>query len=128
MIVIGLVWGLPRGLSKLLKTPYPMATITSGSMWPILGEGDLVFIKGVEKSELKVGDIVVWRNPQGFTIHRISRMNEKELVTKGDANFNEDAPVNYDSIVGRTLTLKNKPVRIPYIGFITIAASKRIAQ
>ena len=53
-----IIFGLPKFLSWSLDTPYPLASITSGSMWPALHEGDLVFIEGVEKDELKVGDIV----------------------------------------------------------------------
>ena len=41
------------GLSWYLDTPYPMAAITSGSMWPVLKEGSLVFIKSVKKKKLK---------------------------------------------------------------------------
>ena len=59
-IVALIFWGLPVGLSKWLDAPYPMASITSGSMWPVLKEGDLILIKGVKsKEELSVGDIVV---------------------------------------------------------------------
>jgi len=123
-IVGGLIWGLPIGLSWALDTPYPMASITSGSMWPVLKERDLIFIQGVGREELKVGDIIVWENNKGFTIHRIVKLNEKTFVTKGDANFKEDKPVTYDKIVGRTFKVGDKIVRLPYIGFITIAASK----
>ena len=70
-IIGGVVFGFPSALSWYLDTPYPMAAITSGSMWPVLKEGSLVFIKFVEKSEIEVGDIVVYRNNKEFTIHRV---------------------------------------------------------
>lgn len=126
-IVGGLVVGLPKGLSRVLETPYPMAAITSGSMWPALKEGGLVFIKGVkEKNDIKVGDIVVYRNGErgGFTIHRVVRMGEGALITKGDANFTEDAPIYYEALVGKALEIKGSLVHIPYLGFITMFASK----
>lgn len=125
-IVGGLVFGLPRFLSWVLKTPYPMAAITSGSMWPALNEGDLVFIQGqVPLEKLQVDDIIVWRgaNGQGFTIHRIARLNGSEIITKGDANFSEDQPIQYDQVVGRTLNFRGGPVSIPYLGSITVMAS-----
>ena len=48
VIVGGTVVGLPKALSWYLETPYPMAAITSGSMWPVLKEGDIVFVQGVK--------------------------------------------------------------------------------
>src|SRR3989344_8794896 len=95
-IVVGMLFGLPRFLSWSLKTPYPMAAITSGSMWPVLNEGDLVFIQGDRPlEELKVGDIIVWRGSDGlgFTIHRIARLDGSQIITKGVANFSEDPPI-----------------------------------
>ena len=125
LIVGGLVFGLPRLLSWSLNTPYPMAAITSGSMWPVLNEGDLVFIKGVPREVLKVGDVIVFRNESGpgFTIHRIVELDEKTLTTKGDANFDNDAPVKYENVIGRALTWGKGPAHIPYLGSITVAAN-----
>jgi len=124
-IVAGLLFGLPRFLTWYLETPYPMAAITSGSMWPALHEGDLVFIEGIKKEEIREGDVVVWRNPNGFTIHRVVRLDEDTFVTKGDANFNEDSPVRYEDVVGRTYQVFGKNARIPYFGMITVYANKR---
>ena len=123
-IAIGLVWGLPKGLSWALATPYPMATITSGSMWPMLKEGDLILIQSIPKEAIKTGDVVVWRNPKGFTIHRVVKLNENTLVTRGDANFKDDEPVAYADVIGRTVMLGKRPLRIPYVGLISIAANK----
>src|SRR3989344_5093155 len=86
-ILAGLIYGVPRGLVYILKTPYPMASITSGSMWPELKRGDLVFIKGINsKDEVQLGDIIVYKNQVGFTIHRIVKINGDTVITKGDAN------------------------------------------
>ena len=125
-IVGAIVYGLPRFLSWSLATPYPMAAITSGSMWPALKEGDLVFIKGeLKKEDLKEGDVVVYRNEKGgsFTIHRIVKLSEKDFTTKGDANFQEDKPTSYDRLIGRAVTLSGKPLHIPYLGSITVIAN-----
>ncbi len=124
-IVGGVVIGFPRALSWYLDTPYPMAAITSGSMWPVLKEGSLVFIKSVDKSEIEVGDIIVYRNDKGFTIHRVAELRENDLTTKGDANFQKDAPVKYEDIIGKTLTVFNRPVVIPYLGMITVMANNK---
>lgn len=119
-ILVGLIVGIPKGLAYVLKTDYPMASITSGSMWPILKKGDLIFIEGVDaENDIKVGDIVVYQNPKGFTIHRVVEMDDTTVITKGDANNVKDAPVEYEKIVGRTLTINNNPLRIPFLGMIS---------
>jgi len=126
-ILVGLVYGIPKGLAYFLETDYPMASITSGSMWPALKQGDLILIKGVSsKEEIQIGDIIVYRNPKGFTIHRVIKLNENTLITKGDANNVEDAPVKYEEVVGKTVTLNNKPFRIPFIGKIGLLINKII--
>lgn len=125
LIVVGIIVGLPKFLSWKLNTPYPMAAITSGSMWPALSEGDLVFIEGTEKKDLHVGDIIVFRNAVGgtFTIHRIVRLEEDTLVTKGDANFSEDEPVPYARVVGKNPVVFGYQARIPKLGIITVFAT-----
>ena len=124
-IIIGIVWGVPRLLSKKLGTEYPIAAITSGSMWPVLKTGDIVLIKTVPKEELKIGDIVVWQNEKGFTIHRIAELASTTLTTKGDANFTKDESVLYSDIIGRTVMRSAaKPLRIPYFGYISVIAGK----
>ena len=130
VIIFGIVFGLPRFLTRALDTPYPMAAITSGSMWPALKEGDLVFVQGIQKEDLKVGDIVVYKNKNNntFTIHRVVKLNPENFVTKGDGNFNEDEPALYPDLVGRSLTLFGKPFHIPYLGSITVFASNLRTQ
>jgi len=128
-LLVGLIYGIPEGLSYVLKTGHPMASITSGSMWPALKRGDLILIKGIDgKEEIQVGDIVVYKNPKGFTIHRVIEMNEDTIVTKGDANNTNDSPVGYEEIIGKTLTIKNKPLRIPLLGMVSVLINKNKIQ
>lgn len=126
VIIGGIVFGLPKFLVWKLDTQYPMAAITSGSMWPVLKQGDMVFIKGIHSSEqVQVGDIIVFKNRTNgtLTIHRVVKLGDK-ITTKGDANFSEDAPVDYKDVIGETLNWsENKPVRIPKLGSITIFTS-----
>jgi len=124
-ILVGLVFGVPKLLVKVLDTEYPMASITSGSMWPSLKKGDLVVIKGVDsRDEISVGDIVVYQNERGFTIHRVEKMNQDTLITKGDANNVSDKPIEYEKVIGKALTYKNKIVKIPKLGHIGLLVGK----
>src|SRR3989338_9148374 len=118
LIIVGITVGIPKFLSWYLDTPYPMATITSGSMWPALKEGDLVFIQGIrDRAEIAVGDVIVYRNKENgtFTIHRIVALCKDDLTTQGDANFTKDAPVQYDDVIGKTFKLYGKNLRIPMV-------------
>ena len=122
IIVAALAVGTPKALCYILKTEYPVASITSGSMWPALKKGDLVLMEGIDKAELEVGDIVVYKNKKGFTILRIIELNKETLKTKGDANNVSDSPIGYEKVVGRTVNVFGKPLRIPKLGNVTIWA------
>ena len=124
-LLVGLVVGTPKALSYILKSEYPMAAITSGSMWPTLKTGDMVFIQGIQsRNEFEVGDIVVYRNPQGFTIHRVEEKQENAVITKGDANNTLDTPVKYEDIIGKTVEFRGKPFKIPLLGNISIILNR----
>ena len=102
-----------------------MASITSGSMWPALKKGDLVLIKGIDsRDDITLGDVVVYTNKAGFTIHRVIELNEATLITKGDANNVADSPINYDEVVGRAVEWGDKPFRIPLLGNISLFINK----
>ena len=68
-------------------SPYKLLIIRSDSMEPSLHVGSVVVAERVEDaSELKVGDIVTYKNPDiPFTItHRIIQVTEDGFVLKGD--------------------------------------------
>ena len=90
-------------------------------MWPALKKGDLVLVKAVQKDELEVKDIIVYKNEKGFTIHRIIEINGEKIITKGDANNISDVAITYKDIVGKTLSWSSgNPIRIPSMGYISI--------
>ncbi len=125
LIIAGLIWLMPKTLSFILKTPYPMAAISSNSMWPILKQGDIIFIKNISPEDIKVGDVIVWQQEEkGFVIHRVIKIKENAIITRGDANTAEDPPVAFENIVGKMLEFREKPVRIPYLGKITAMANR----
>lgn len=99
--------------------------IVSGSMLPELNIGDIVIVKTVEESELKVGDIISFRQGQSVITHRISEIIEedenKEYKTKGDNNNTEDLQtINYKTIEGKEIK------RIPRIGMFVIALQNKM--
>lgn len=116
-----IVWGTPALLTDTLKSDFPIASITSSSMWPELKQGDIVFIQGVSsKNDVEVGDIVVYENKRGFTIHRIVKMNQTTITTRGDANNTDDLPVGYDKLVGKAVEWNDKTITVPMLGKLSM--------
>ena len=124
LIFLGVLYGLPKILSLALNSSYPVAAVSSNSMRPVLKKGDLIFVKGVEKEDIRVGDIVIYRVGENFIVHRVVKLEEGQLVTKGDANAIEDTPVSYDQVVGRLAKIGEKPFTVPYLGNITAFANR----
>jgi len=124
-ILVGFIYFTPKALSIVLDTEFPMASITSSSMWPVLQKGDLILIKGVTGSEVEEGDIVIYKNPgTGFTIHRVIKKRENSLVTKGDANNVSDIPIKFSDVIGKPVEIKENPIRIPFLGYISLIINK----
>ena len=72
----------------------PMIVLT-GSMETSIHTGDLVFVKTVDTSTLKKGDVIAFRNEENtVTTHRIVELvtedGKQYFKTKGDANNTND--------------------------------------
>jgi len=127
LIPIALILLIP--LIPTLLTLKPLIVLSS-SMTPLLGVGDLVIIKPVEPSSLKVGDVVAFKDPAGrknvIITHRIIEIREengkKILQTKGDAVEEPDQfVVPQDDVVGVVV------FDIPYLGYFFDWAKKKEA-
>ena len=85
--------------------------LETGSMKPTLDENSYVLVRDLPFSDLKVGDIVVYRargRLDGYTLiaHRIVRMSSggSALVVRGDANREEDYQIVVEAdYVGRVI-------------------------
>ena len=119
--VSGAVYYTPTFLSRALDTPYPMAAVTSSSMWPTLKKGDLVVLKGVDGlDDVHVGDIIAFRHEAGFAIHRVVSIEGEQITTQGDANEITDPPIGIDDVVGHVPTVMGRMIRVPYLGNIPL--------
>lgn len=81
-------------------------------------KGDIMFLKGVEPKNIKVGDVLVYETPTHSNpiIHRVVELRDDKYITKGDNNNKEDKPVSPEQI-GRT---GKAILRLPYLGWIKI--------
>ena len=105
-----LTWMVVRILksrsSSETELPMPfgfgLCIISSGSMSPTLEAYDLAVI--VPRQEYQVGDIVVFSDDIGLTIHRIIAVDGDQVTTKGDYEGNSpDHPIELSAIQGKML-------------------------
>ena len=97
LLAIFVVW---FSIGFVLRTDTPIVIISSGSMEPALRVGDVVFLRGVDVSTLRLGDVIVYNCPSKKDLcareneliaHRIVEINEANgMKTKGDANERTD--------------------------------------
>ncbi len=81
-----------------------MFNIVSESMEPTFYKDDLAIVKSCNIEELKVGDIITFRQEDRIISHRISKIEKEseEFITKGDNNEVEDVePVDEQNIYGK---------------------------
>ena len=99
---------------------YRTYTVLSGSMEPKFYPGDVVVIKHKDKTDIKVNDIVTYRDSEGVIItHRIIEETPEGYITKGDNNNVEDGEIlTKDNIIGEF------KFSIPKIGFLMSFLSK----
>lgn len=76
------------------------AVVLTGSMSPAIEINDFVIVK--KPDNINVGDIVSYKeNDDGMEVlHRVVRMEDDKVYTKGDANNTEDKPVEISQITG----------------------------
>ena len=99
---------------------YRTYTVLSGSMEPKFYPGDIVVVKHKDKTDIKLNDIVTYKDSDGVVItHRIIEETPQGYITKGDNNNTEDADIlTKDNIIGEV------KFSIPKIGYIMNFLSK----
>lgn len=102
--------------SRLVGNSVPMpfgvgaAVVLSGSMEPELSAGDLLIV--AERENYAVGDVVVYQDGRMAVTHRIISITGDEVITRGDANNTEDAPIMLKQIKGAVV------FAIPFVGHL----------
>ncbi len=96
-------------------------TVLSGSMEPNYHTGSLIYVKSVDYTQLKAGDVITFMlDEETVATHRIVGVVPDEqdssvlrYRTKGDANDAEDGKlVHYKNIIGTPV------YTIPYLGYV----------
>lgn len=83
---------------------YECYTVISPSMEPEYMVGDLIYVKEVDPSTVKVGDVITFVVNEDLVVgtHRVVRIDteKKQFITKGDTNDTEDPPVHFKNLIG----------------------------
>jgi len=89
--------------------------VVSGSMEPTIKVGDIVVVKHKAKDEIRVNDIIAFKNDNIVVTHRIVDIIDDKYQTKGDNNnvVDEDL-VQYDDVEGV------KIFKIPVLGYVIL--------
>lgn len=83
---------------------YTMLEVVSGSMKPTINVGDMIIINTKDKN-YKENDIITYYDKNHNLItHRIIKINDTEIVTKGDNNNTEDEAIYSKEIIGKYVT------------------------
>lgn len=97
---------------------YQVFNVISGSMEPTFSVGDLIYVKKVSPSEIKVGDPITFVLNENLVVatHRVVEIDaeNQHFYTKGDANDTTDAaPVHFNNVIGIA------KFSIPYLGYVS---------
>lgn len=115
---------------------YRIFQIATESMKPKYNVGDILISKEIEKSELKVGDAIVYKGLVGsfkdkFVTHEIQSIEKQEngtykIITKGIANIQEDPEITSDQVYGKivykvqTLSWLSKKISNIYVFYFLV--------
>jgi signal peptidase len=121
-VVLGMFGGLVLAIGLPNAFHAKSLTVMSGSMEPAIGTGDVVVARETSPMDVRVGDIVTFRDPfnhQRLITHRVREMHvegtDVVFVTRGDANTGEENwAVPLDGTVGRVA------YHVPKLGYFMV--------
>jgi signal peptidase I len=121
-IVLGTLGGLVLAVGLPNAFHAKSLTVMSGSMEPTIGVGDVVVARETSPMDVRVGDIVTFRDPtdhERLITHRVRQIHlvgdEVVVVTRGDANTGEEHwAVPADGTIGRVA------YHVPKLGYFLV--------
>lgn len=79
--------------------------VMTGSMESGIHAGDYIVI--MNEKEYKIGDVVTYVRDGYYITHRIMKINNGKVITKGDANNVEDEEFSMNDIIGKFIYKSN---------------------
>lgn len=75
-------------------------------MFPLLQNGDQVYVKKINFNNLDIDDILLVKINSNYVIHRLIYKSKKYVVSKGDNNYKSDGKIYPRQIIGRISKFK----------------------
>ena len=104
IIVILLLTIVVSVLNRNKPTPlfgFYFFTVMSGSMSPELNVEDSIIVR--QSDTYEVGDIVTYKLDKSYVTHRIVKIDGDKVITRGDANTNDDPAFDKKNILGKVV-------------------------
>ncbi len=70
------------------------------SMYPLLLDGDILYLKKIPFKRIKTNDIITVKNGNTYFTHRVIYKGKDYVITKGDNNHTSDKRVSAKNILG----------------------------
>lgn len=123
-VAITLVAAVLMALPSLLG--WQQMVVLTGSMEPEMPVGSMVYVAPTEPKDLVQGDVIAFAGgDEGTVTHRVveNRIVEGQLITKGDANAEEDVePVRYADVIGKVV------LAVPGVGELFAAMATTLGK
>ncbi len=82
---------------------YSIFNVATGSMEPAISQNDVILVK--KQDNYKLNDIITFKKDKDFITHRIIKINDTYITTKGDANNAIDVAITQDVIIGKVIKI-----------------------
>lgn len=80
---------------------YYIFQIASSSMETDLHVGDYIIVE--KTNDYEIGDIITFKDDGTYITHRIYKIEDEKIITKGDANDSIDESINKEDVLGKVL-------------------------
>jgi len=98
--------------TELLRQGYSVRFQAPGnSMMPTVSDGERITVRPVSPSDIKPGDIILYRYPGSIVAHRVVRIEKRNggaprFILRGDALGAPDEPVEVDQVLGKVKSVE----------------------
>ena len=82
---------------------YTFFDVATGSMKNKINIDDCIIVKITK--DVKENDIITYKVGKDFITHRIVKMEQDIIITKGDANNTPDNPIDKNVVVGKVIKI-----------------------
>ncbi|MEG1596653.1 MAG: S24 family peptidase [Bacilli bacterium] len=97
---------------------YTYFQVKTGSMTGEIEKDDLIIVKLTNK--VVENDIITFKDNKDFITHRLIKINNNQLLTKGDTNNTLDEPINKTQVIGKVVFVVSTVFMLRALGLLII--------